>query len=170
MASSISHQCPEYQRCPPVVRVKDPKYLGGYYGGSSEIEMMRQIRKYGPIVSDLDVPIGFSVYKEGIFSDEHAKALYELGDKELINNLSQETGGINHRKLRDYHVEWQSINHSILIIGWGFDKKTGTKYWICRNSYGPKFGEQGGHFRVRRGSNDFGIESAPTSYMPEMLI
>jgi len=40
------------------------------------------------------------------------------------------------------------------------------KYWICRNSYGSKFGEEGGHFRVRRGADDFGIESEPSAFIP----
>jgi hypothetical protein len=37
--------------------------------------MMKTIRAHGPIVGDLSVPMGFSVYKEGIFSDEHLKVL-----------------------------------------------------------------------------------------------
>ncbi len=53
-----------------------------------------------------------------------------------------------------------------MILGWGIDEESKTKFWICRNSYGPNFGEQGGHFRIRRGSNDFGIESNPTAYIP----
>jgi C1A family cysteine protease len=61
---------------------------------------------------------------------------------------------------------WEFINHSIVIVGWGVDKKTGVKFWICRNSYGKWFGEEFGHFRVRRGQNDFGIESQGSYYIP----
>lgn len=43
-----------------------------------------------------------------------------------------------------------SLNHSVTIIGWGVDKKTGTKYWKVRNSYGKKWG-MNGDFLVRRG-------------------
>ncbi len=67
-------------------------------------------------------------------------------------------------------IEWEYINHSIQIIGWGVEEGTNIKFWICRNSYGIHFGEEFGHFRVRRGSNDFGIESNPTTYVPEVLI
>lgn len=48
-------------------------YIGGSYGGSNEILMMKEIRARGPIVSDLNVPLSFSYYTEGIFSDEHEK-------------------------------------------------------------------------------------------------
>ena len=31
--------------------------------------MMKEIRTKGPIVADIVVPLGFSIYKSGIFSD-----------------------------------------------------------------------------------------------------
>lgn len=40
--------------------------------------MMKELRSRGPIVADLNVPIGFSYYKEGIFSDDHEIALKGL--------------------------------------------------------------------------------------------
>jgi len=56
-----------------------------------------------------------------------------------------------------------NLNHSVVILGWGLDPKTNTKYWIVRNSYGAKWGMHG-DFWVRRGENDFGIESETTGY------
>ena len=64
---------------------------------------------------------------------------------------------------------WKYINHSIVIVGWGFDKETNTKFWICRNSYGPSFGEHG-YFRVRRGQNDLAIESQPSAFEPKLIV
>ena len=49
------------------------------------------------------------------------------------------------------------MNHSVVIVGWGVEKKTNTKYWIVRNSYGPTWG-MSGDFYVKRGNNDFGME------------
>ena len=49
------------------------------------------------------------------------------------------------------------MNHSIVLVGWGSDKETGTPYWIGRNSYGIDWG-MNGDFYVKRGNNDFGIE------------
>jgi C1A family cysteine protease len=83
--------------------------------------------------------------------------------------LSKATKEISVLDLSDYKIEWEFVNHSILIIGWGYDEKTGIKFWICRNSYGTEYGEQGGHFRIRRGSNDFGIESNPSAYIPRII-
>jgi len=57
------------------------------------------------------------------------------------------------------------MNHSIVILGWGTDTQTGQKYWICRNSYGKKWGDDG-DFLVARGKNDFAIESETTGYDP----
>lgn len=38
-------------------------------------------------------------------------------------------------------------------------------YWLIANSWGEEFGE-GGFFRIRRGCNDFGIETQAFSAIP----
>ena len=60
-------------------------------------------------------------------------------------------------------LSFHNWTHSILIMGWGVDQTTGQKYWICRNSYGPSWGENG-DFRIARGTNEFGIEAHHVSY------
>ena len=59
------------------------------------------------------------------------------------------------------------MNHSVVIVGWGNDAKSGTRYWIVRNSYGPKWG-MNGDFLVARGNNDFGIEEEISAFEVRM--
>jgi len=128
---------------------------------------MKEIRARGPIVADLNVPLSFSYYTNGIFSDDHEFELHKQGKSDFDEQLKANTvDEVSDRNLRDYHIEWQYINHSILIVGWG--EEHGVKYWICRNSYGPNWGESG-HFRVRKGLNDYGLESEPSYYVPKLL-
>ena len=50
----------------------------------------------------------------------------------------------------------KTINHAILIVGYGVDKETGKKFWRIKNSMGQDWGE-GGYFRILRGENICGI-------------
>jgi cathepsin B len=57
--------------------------------------------------------------------------------------------------------------HAIEIIGWGTDTINGTTvdYWSCQNTYGEQWGEKG-YFRIRRGTNEIGIEQEVVAGMP----
>jgi C1A family cysteine protease len=44
------------------------------------------------------------------------------------------------------------------IVGWGYDEEFDIDFWICRNSFGTTWGEEG-YFRVRAGSDQGNIES-----------
>ena len=46
--------------------------------------------------------------------------------------------------------------HSVKIIGWGSER--GEPYWLIQNSWGALHGEAG-LARIRRGTNECGIES-----------
>uniref|UniRef100_A0A0A9WWJ7 Cathepsin B-like cysteine proteinase 4 n=1 Tax=Lygus hesperus TaxID=30085 RepID=A0A0A9WWJ7_LYGHE len=47
---------------------------------------------------------------------------------------------------------------SVKIIGWGSEAQSGTDYWLVVNSWGSSWG-LGGLFRIRRGTDECGIES-----------
>lgn len=69
------------------------------------------------------------------------------------------------KTLEQRGVSYHNQSHTVLIIGWGYDEKDNTKYWIVRNSYGPRWGQQG-DFYVERGSDAFGFETNLVSYEP----
>ena len=57
--------------------------------------------------------------------------------------------------------------HAITIVGWcdkGVDKRDGFEdgYWVCKNSWGDRWASEyefTGHFAIKMGSNECGIES-----------
>lgn len=74
-------------------------------------------------------------------------------------------GTLSDVTLNERGISWMDMNHSVVIVGWGVEKKSGTKYWIVRNSYGPTWG-MSGDFYVKRGANDFGMEVEQIAFEP----
>lgn len=62
----------------------------------------------------------------------------------------------------------ESLDHSIFLVGWGFDKAQNMPYWIVRNSYGDQWG-MNGDFHVRRGHDDYGVESELGAFQVELI-
>ena len=122
--------------------VSSYNYIGGYYGASNEILIMKEIRARGPVPTNMLVPWSFSFYKKGIY--RHHKNLVKNNDK--LSKVS----------IMDNNIDWEKVNHSVLLVGWGEEK--GVKYWIAMNTWGTNFGE-GGFFRIQRGENECNVES-----------
>ncbi|KJH43744.1 papain family cysteine protease [Dictyocaulus viviparus] len=56
--------------------------------------------------------------------------------------------------------------HAVKLIGWGVDDD-GNKYWLAANSWNSDWGENG-YFRIVRGVDHCGIESAVVAGMPDV--
>eukprot|EP00330_Aristerostoma_sp_ATCC50986_P009313 CAMPEP_0114586108 /NCGR_PEP_ID=MMETSP0125-20121206/9430_1 /TAXON_ID=485358 ORGANISM="Aristerostoma sp., Strain ATCC 50986" /NCGR_SAMPLE_ID=MMETSP0125 /ASSEMBLY_ACC=CAM_ASM_000245 /LENGTH=344 /DNA_ID=CAMNT_0001781413 /DNA_START=38 /DNA_END=1072 /DNA_ORIENTATION=- len=50
----------------------------------------------------------------------------------------------------------QSVNHAVLVVGYGIDRESNKNYWIVKNSWGATWG-QDGYFFIERGSNMCGL-------------
>jgi len=50
--------------------------------------------------------------------------------------------------------------HAVKLVGWGTEN--GVDYWKVQNSWNPYWGEKG-HFRIRRGTDECGIEDDATA-------
>jgi cathepsin C len=74
-AFTVGTSCSDHKNCPPAIAVEKSTYIGGYYGSASESNIMKEIRSRGPVVTDFLVPVTFSYYTSGIFSDDHEKEL-----------------------------------------------------------------------------------------------
>jgi cathepsin C len=138
--SQCSNVC-DYEKFPKKYFVSKYEYLGGFYGNTNEVEIMKELRARGPIPGNMTVPWSFSYYKSGIFSEKHLK---RNSDK-----LSKTT-------MIDKHLSWLSVEHSILLVGYG--EENGIKYWIGMNTWGTDWGEKG-FFRILRGENECNIET-----------
>jgi cathepsin B len=63
-----------------------------------------------------------------------------------------------------HHVSGPEVGgHFIRLIGWGYDKKSKTEYWICANSWGTSWGENG-FFRIRMGDSNINDEVQAGTY------
>lgn len=82
---------------------------------------------------------------------------------QATDNFEKYTGGIYTEVLPDPI----QLNHSIAVVGWGKDSKTGEDYWIGRNSWGTYWGESG-FFQMKMGGDNLGIESVCTAGIPSL--
>jgi len=138
----VAESCNEYEgweepcdTSPSCARtyVDEYEYLGGYYGASNEELMMMEIVTNGPFAVGYLVLDDFYYYEGGIY--HHVEA-----------------------QQRDDFDPYYGINHAVTLVGYGVEPSTGEKFWTVKNSWGDWWGESG-FFRIRRGTNEVGIES-----------
>lgn len=104
---------------------------------------MKEVMREGPIVVSFEPDYLFMLYKKGIY--------YSVGDTWLTRKENKPI--------------WTKVDHSVVLVGWGFDEETQTKYWLLQNSWGENWGENG-FFKMVRGIDHLGIESICESGNP----
>ncbi|XP_069955908.1 dipeptidyl peptidase 1-like [Cherax quadricarinatus] len=114
--------------------VSEYKYVGDFFGGCNEELMLDALMEGGPLSVAFMVYDDFESYSGGIY--------HHTGFKNGYNPL-------------------ENTNHEVLLIGYGVDADTGEKFWTVKNSWGTDWGEEG-FFRIRRGTDECGIESEVT--------
>ncbi|KAL7645551.1 UNVERIFIED_CONTAM: hypothetical protein RMT77_003937 [Armadillidium vulgare] len=114
------------------------RYIGGYYGACNEDEMKLALVKGGPIIVGFEVYSDFMTYKNGIY---------------------------HHMPTLEKFYPFEITNHAVLAVGYGVDPESKEKYWIVKNSWGDDWGEDG-YFRIRRGTDECGIESMAAEIVP----
>jgi len=77
----------------------------------------------------------------------------------VFSDFENYGGGIYH------HVTGgMAGGHAVKLVGWGVEG--GVKYWKIANSWNPYWGEDG-YFRIRRGTNECGIEGQAIASAPD---
>ena len=121
---------------------KSYEYIGGAYGKSTEVDMMKELRARGPIPGNIRVPGSFMFYKGGVYSDDYS--VHKNNDKWSLKSMYSQ------------HIYKLQVDHSTTIVGYG--EQNGLKYWICQNSWGQEWGLNG-RYKVVRGENSVAVES-----------
>uniref|UniRef100_A0A1V1WBX6 Putative cysteine proteinase n=1 Tax=Superstitionia donensis TaxID=311983 RepID=A0A1V1WBX6_9SCOR len=110
------------------------KSTPAYRIGPQEDLIRQEIFNYGPVQATFKVYNDFFLYKGGVY---------------------------RHTNLSDGKPEAYRLHgwHSVRIIGWGIDRtgRRPVKYWLCDNSWGRLWGEDG-YFRIIRGEDECDIE------------
>ena len=136
MNSKCESTC-DLDKMPYSYGVVDHSYIGGSYGQCTEKKIMEEVYKNGPIVVSFEPDYHFMLYKTGIY--------HSLDEDSWMNQGLKKP-------------EWQKVDHSVLLVGWGEDPIAKEKFWILQNTWGPEWGEKG-FFRMKRGTDEMGIES-----------
>ena len=138
--------------------VSDYYYVGGAYGKASEKNIMRDLYMNGPLTISFEPEENFATYSTGVYSGLKRNVFSTIN-----SNTSQKV--LPEQKLQK--PEWEKVDHSILLVGWGEEKinNEDVKFWIIQNSWGTQWGK-GGFGKFLRGVDLDGIESIAEAAIP----
>ena len=135
-----------------IMKESDYPYVG--YKGNCKSEASKYVKMKVTGFKKLGVP--GSLWSP-VDENEMKEFLYETGPLVAAlnaNPLGVYTGGVVDLSPRECRAS--GINHGVVLVGYGHDQETNLDYWICKNSWGKDWGENG-FFRIKRGSGTCGI-------------
>lgn len=92
--------------------------------------------------------------------NEIQSILYSKGPLSVLldaTGLQRYKGGIYSSKI----CSSKDLDHAVVLVGYGTDSDSGLDYWIVKNSWGTRWGEDG-YFRIVRGKEECGINKQVT--------
>ena len=90
--------------------------------------------------------------------EEMKKALYKYGPLAgAVNGIMMASYENGIYEPYPSYICPDSVNHAVVIVGYGVDKETNKKFWRIKSSWGPEWGENG-YFRLIRGEEACGIK------------
>jgi len=97
------------------------------------------------VTSYFDIPKSVEGLMEGISIQPVSVAIFA---KQLMFKFYR-SGVFNQRC-------WQKVDHGVLAVGYGTDEDTGLDYWLVKNSWGNRWGDEGYIKIARESSNNLG--------------
>eukprot|EP00879_Flechtneria_rotunda_P020025 GHRR01021053.1.p1 GENE.GHRR01021053.1~~GHRR01021053.1.p1 ORF type:complete len:405 (+),score=139.61 GHRR01021053.1:1350-2564(+) len=107
--------------------------VSGHFKGYIEVSqgeaaVMEALMRHGPLAVGVDASYDFIFYSEGIYKEKRCS------------------------------TKPRNLDHAVVLVGWGTDRKTKEDYWIVKNSWSKFWGDDG-YIKIHRGGNDCGIAS-----------
>lgn len=136
--NNCKKECPQKKLNELSFTVSDYGYVGGSYGKCDEQKIMKELFTNGPVTLSLEPDYSFMFYRSGVYQSPLSSWITRKTEK----------------------PEWQKVDHSMVLVGWGVDNINGkkVKYWLLQNSWGESWGENG-FMKFVRGIDHLGIES-----------
>ncbi len=110
----------------------------GEDGQCQDCKSVVQIQKYGNIIPR----------NEKILKRAAAQQPVSVAIQANLTSFRFYSSGV----YSDYDCGTQ-LDHGVLIVGYGTDEVSGNDYWLVKNSWGPRWGENG-YIRILRGAEE----------------